>query len=799
MPEYISQYLQCGYKSQTEVANGDRLAYNSWDMIKANSDIDLAEKGETFKIIIDQLYAIATSYCQNKEIDHYKLEAECWLDELIYHYKKEQTLRDMIIQLKVDDTSDAFNLALQKINTVIQKIRTLNIVAGSPKDEDELRELERILFGTVISGVAHSLRWGSYEEQYSVLNNYKNFESVTRILQDNDSSTQSDFWREFFREEGGVSKVWNKFQSLNLSNDLLGSQSSQDKICAVYPILANPVNDQGKTLGGTTDVVLSSLTLLLGIGQYTWATATDREDWDDPVSLIELSSAFVEGSLQISYEILAHNVTKFLFGDGSPVTDQLAKVMSKFSQYLGKLTGSVAKFMNLEKTITSKLFLGNVSKLIDKCFLGLAFLAVGIASWSLSQAIISGDIADIVWSSVNLIISGAAFGLALASFMGYALAGPVGIIVAIVGIIIAIAQWIFEAFRIPNPSPTPIQRYTSEVISPNELIHPDLGYYICRTRVYDDLWGCFRPFNIKDMNTDWRNIDSVEDVGNIRRELSTLVVSKKRDKIYYFGGEKIKNPEYGKSSEFFEKGFTGRLNWSVDYSIQHAYWAVECVDKHGNSAAAFICSDRYYTMSLYLTNDIEEAPKNKFIFDQTTKAEDILDVVAVNNQDSCIFIIICKNNKIYQIKNSKILLLNPEFSNSYEDNFVSKLSAVCTGNMVSIFYTIRENSGIFQTVLELDQYNNFTRIRTLRALANAGSFDNFNSIVGHYIPAKDNMPGRHEFIIVDNRRYIRFGAIESTIQNEGQATTLNLFSGVEFEVLNNEFQGFYKNSFIANS
>ncbi|QIR05938.1 twin-arginine translocation signal domain-containing protein [Salinivibrio costicola] len=802
MAEYISQYLQYGYKGQENVDVNDRLAYNSWDMIKAHANIDLAEKGETFKQIIDELYAIATNYCQSNVLGQYKQNASYWLDELVTYYQQDSTLESLLNDCAVNDNADnRFNIAVQKVNATSAKIRTLNIAAGRPKTENTLREIERVLFGTVINGVAFSLRWGSESDQYSVLANEENFLAVARILQNNDSPIQSQFWRQFFSNNGGVYSVWNTFKGLGLRDETLGNDATQQALTRQYPELATPVSGQRSM----TDVVLSSLTLLLGVGHFTWASATDREEWDNPVELIGLGAAFIETSLQISYEILATKVTHFLFGNGTPITDELAKVMAKFSQFLGKLTGRVANFINVERRIAESLFLGKISSLVNKCFVGLAFIAVGIASWNLGQAIASGDTADIVWASVNFLISGAAFGLAVAALMGSVLAGPLGIVVAIVGIVIAIAQWIFDALRQPEPRPSPIQRYTNEVVQPADLIHADIGQYICRTRIYWDRHVCFRPFDVKTMNTDWEYIQSVEDTVG-REVLGTMISSQITGRTYYFGGD-FDYPEFGRTDRFFSDGFNDSLSyeqWNPDWHIKRCTIASECVNRYFNSQALFLCEDSSYRKNLYFTQGIEDAPQSSDIIQlPSSRPQDIIDIVAVHQQQSCIFIVVCKDKHVYQVKDGRVSLITEDFTDGYPDDYFPSLTTVCTGDMVSIFYTLKldgvaeEDRRLYQTIIERDEQHNFTQVRLLQDMPLPEGGTSWGlQIVGHYSPPEGDNDGRHEFILVTQNRYKRFGAIEAKQQTQGEGKALRLFGGVEFYVPNSGFHGFYKNTFM---
>lgn len=82
MVEYVSGLLQNSYSKQTNVTVADRKLYNSRDMVKVNANIKQAEKGTQFKEIIDQLYSVATHYCQSGKLTGYKAAGKTGLVNL---------------------------------------------------------------------------------------------------------------------------------------------------------------------------------------------------------------------------------------------------------------------------------------------------------------------------------------------------------------------------------------------------------------------------------------------------------------------------------------------------------------------------------------------------------------------------------------------------------------------------------------------------------------------------------------------------------------------------------------------
>lgn len=89
----------------------------------------------------------------------------------------------------------------------------------------------------------------------------------------------------------------------------------------------------------------------------------------------------------------------------------------------------------------------------------VALVGIALAAYDLYKAIMSGDTRDIVFESLNAFfaLAGAVLlGLELASF---AWAGPLGIAVAVVGLIIVAVQLIWNLFDPPSPPPDPVKQF----------------------------------------------------------------------------------------------------------------------------------------------------------------------------------------------------------------------------------------------------------------------------------------------------------------------------------------------------
>ncbi|WP_337263360.1 MULTISPECIES: hypothetical protein [unclassified Serratia (in: enterobacteria)] len=790
LAEYISGMLQKSYSQQKDVPVSDRLAYNSWDMIKANANIHLAEKGEKYKAMMDRLYAIATHYCQNGLFSAYKNNGAHWARELINHYSDNNVLNNLVLSFKIQEsTQSSFSKAMQKVYNTINKVRALNIASGYSIKEEELADFERTLYGAVYSGFAMSMNWGKQSEKNSLLANRQNFIDVVNLLK----TDGGIFWQDFFRKYDPDS-FWNNLNTLGLASYTLQDDAASQRIIQQYPELKG---NGAKSLN--LDSSLSTLALLLGIGHFTWATATEREEFFSPISLMELGLAFVETGLTIviSFQILLNRVSMFIFGNGEPLIEAIAVNMGKFSQFISNLCGKGKFLNNLERQVVNKLFIATstVTRIIEICFVGLAALGAALAAYNLYQAVMEGDTADIIFASINMLIATVALGVSIAAVMGLAIAGPLGIVIAIVGLVVMIAQWLYELFKKPVIPLSPIQDYTNQVIQPRGLVYQDIGSYLCKAMTYwNGAMVC--AYDAKTMNSDWDNVPHLVDRedGAVYTQAGALVTSAKTSRIYNFA--KIRDAAYCHIADFFKQGTNQRLsNWYPDYALQVCTAAVESRSSSGaTSALFFAANDQYAYPRAFLTQGLEDAPTGSNELRNLTEYQEFLqDVVAVNGLSEPLFLIFT-NKRVHQVRGGRITTVVNDYGVGDYQNPFAMLSAITTGTTVNLLYALQNNldpENTYHYTLTRDEQGNYTNFRLLGTRERPkASF--ISPIVGNFYQAKDNREARLDFMYIDASRYFRYGAIV----NDAVNSPLSLHNGVEFTVPNDGFIHFYKNAFI---
>ncbi|MGL6352019.1 MAG: hypothetical protein ACRC2U_19745, partial [Aeromonas sp.] len=410
------------------------------------------------------------------------------------------------------------------------------------------------------------------------------------------------------------------------------------------------------------------------------------------------------------------------------------------------------------------------------------------------QAVEGGDVGDIIFAAINMLVATVALGVAIASFMGFAIAGPLGIVIAVIGIVVAIAQWVYDLLKKQKIEPTPIATYTNEYIKPRGLEYEDLGSYLCRVLGRNGNMVC--ALDAKTMNTDWANVKNILDHQNpIYNRAGALVTSSRTGKIYNFAN--IKKPGCGSISNFFTAGATTPIsNWSTLGELETCEHAVESRAKDGSTAAIFVALEKYANSSrAFLTRSLEDAPatNNEITGRLELEWQEFpLDVVAINGLDKPMFLIFTTQH-IWQVKGNELSRVISDFVGAPGEKLTwGYLDALALGTNVNLIYRLRNNDAIntsYHYLLTQDDDGNYTRMKLLRTINRSISQ---SRIVGRLYQKTQDLFARMDFMYHDGKSYARYGAI---MNNTGDAS-LSLHNGVEFQVPDNGFLSFYKNAFI---
>lgn len=791
LPEYISAMLQSAHRTSTHLSQDNRLPSNTWDMVKANKAIAAAEKGEEFRTITDKLYVEACRHLTANQgaqaLLGYANPEAIWAHQLKDHYEKDDVLAGLVAEVKVEEDSLASLLNVKnKIDGVINKITALNLFAQyNPVPAEELEELEQRMFGVVFAGIGSSMLWGSASETNCVLGRTQSFNDVVSYLRDAQacgSQVVADYWNQFFNTTQ-PQDFWTTLSTLGLNDLSLRDPVGHQKIFDRYPALVVPSR-------GVESFFISGLTLLLGISHFAWATANDTDDYVSPVDLFGLGAAFSNDGLTVLYESMLTNFTRQMLVSKTAPTPAAPANMSKWSQWMNRLRTKGRMFNNKERKVAEKMFgTQRVPKFISKVTPWLAGIAVVAAFWGFVSSIIDGE--GSVFASLNLLVATLGFTAVIFSW-----AAPVAAVIAVFGLLLFIAEWIYKRFNPTPPPPSPVKRFTDTVM--RDLILPSLGSFVCRTG-----GNKVSPLYVTELKYDFNTLPSQH--ASAYTELKALITSK-NGYIYNFAN--IQYPRRGRTTTFFANGTPDPIpSWNASYLFSgRCTHVAESVDSQGRTKAMFAATLERdtQTASLHLSDNLDIAPLPEAISDMVSSNETIYDIVGINNMSECTFIIFTRWH-IYQYTPTGGLIRVSEWYGEnaeqvYGESAISSLTAFSGDDFVYFFYQSRldQNQTISHHVLKKDAAGVFSKIslvRTTQATIIPGvstQVGTYGDYAGIHIGTGDD--SRMVGIAANGNVISRFGMM---VGEPNSGDEFSCYNDVAFQLSNNVIYGIYKNAYIS--
>lgn len=471
-PIFVSQMLQTNYSKETDfdsIPEKDKLAFNSWDMIKANDKYADKKNSEEYREMFAKIYCIAIDYSTDVEsgsegyISGSNLKAykdsnssQHWGKQLFDYYSSEETLIE-IEEANINPKN--ITTEVNKIQNIFGVLRCLDFT-DNQISRAQIDELEGQYFGLTLMSFAEGIKVGS-------INNDKSFRRNTLIQQQvfdelisssNKSSTRS-FWLDMQKKYGSdvIQQIVKKISTSYNERQLTGTEV-QNEIKRDFPEFAT-----SRSLVGTA--ALSQMLMFLGLGHLIYSSTESDDIKENIPEMISFGSAAYEGVKGVSYIVLTRRLRSYFVGkigahaqSGKP----FAEVAKFYLNYVRGIKG-VGK---VEKKIVEAIFMrSRLVKIAERVGVVFGVLALGAAAYTLADAIMNGDVVGIIFEAVNTAIGLASATVSLVALAGVAWAGPVGIALAIIGGVVAVIQWLVERF-LPKPvPPSPIEIFTRDVIN----------------------------------------------------------------------------------------------------------------------------------------------------------------------------------------------------------------------------------------------------------------------------------------------------------------------------------------------
>ncbi|MBU2708443.1 hypothetical protein KCM76_20790 [Zooshikella marina] len=539
-PIYVSQILQEEYAATDDINNyspQDRRALNAWDMIKANAQYNTTKSTHAFNELMSKLYSLAidhaqepfSTYLPGSSLKAYKDSNYNyhWGKQLFNYYNSEAAIQAVVEDNKISNsTDDTLHVAekFAKVQAIFSKLRCLAYTDASITEE-QIDDLEGKYFGALILGLAQSIKIGAKSEPYSLRNNRKvHIDTMNELLKP-ESATRT-FWERFVNEygNGSVEIAHTMIYNQASSADTMGALGPNfiSRLKSQYPMF-NEVGSSGRArvMGAVHgEAALYQFLLGIALGHFIYTTVEEGSDEVNIPELISFSSAVVDAGKGVLYLVLVTQIRNYFLGELAGVA-QTGGPLGNAAKFYLNFARNYKSVQKVETKIITQIFMkSKIASIAERVSLVFGVAALGVAAYSLADAIINGDIAGIVFETVNTLIGlgGVMFGaLALA---GMSMAGPIAVALAVVGGIVAIVQWLWEMFGPKHIPPSPIQNYTNKVVKPNGFYYPSAGYFLA-AKTNSDGRGQLFQFHVNELL--WENgghsmvtlDDSISDAGAV--------------------------------------------------------------------------------------------------------------------------------------------------------------------------------------------------------------------------------------------------------------------------------------------
>ena len=279
--------------------------------------------------------------------------------------------------------------------------------------------------------------------------------SLMRVLNSYQRKNPNQTWRNFFRGNDVIEAV---------ETDLLINDAAAAPAFKAWADLAGKTK-AGAAFGGIVYMGAAAF-FIFSIASNSGQKLTPREIVVEVnMGIIALAST-LKGVQKILTLGLGSKIISWAGDDATGFANFMKNIATWFSES-GEIVATT-KFGSVMTSILGK----NITEFFSNR-LGpvLAVFGIVISAWFLADAIIAGDVPNIIFDSLNLAVALAgtiALGFEMASF---AMAGPVGLVIAAIGLIIALVQLLYSLFGPPaTPPKDPIQKFVEGPMTTEGLV-----------------------------------------------------------------------------------------------------------------------------------------------------------------------------------------------------------------------------------------------------------------------------------------------------------------------------------------
>ncbi|EDP60601.1 hypothetical protein [Vibrio sp. AND4] len=689
MPEYIAQMIQGTYQNKANLSKlrrDERLQLNSWDMHGILKNISSEEESHKYQVLMSDLCNIAVDFSKssgaNKLAQYKSSDASKWAEEL-----HNSVLADAKIEARIDSMhieNKRYEANQHNTLSLVSAMKILNSNSSSKLSAESKKEFEDTLYNTFYLAASLSIKWGKSGDKYSTVSNRRLItETIDKLRKDSNPEIQ-EFWKNFFRKHNKKDFVAT-LTSMNSETSVYSTESVR-YLTDLYSEFDDNANDSDKLRrrrsirsasttvtneiikygtsrlnkkiyrsagAGTTapSAVLNILLFLISTAHYTWAIAGGEEEQKGFADKLGIATQMFETLNSITHHAAVKAISKFMT---KKIPSQIQSGNVYFRNYANfwlKLSSSKEATSRVTARIANTIFSNTaVAKFITKASVLLSLAGLGFAIYALVETSYAGETADIVFETLNVIVSFVGVIAGFGALAGAAFAAPLGLALVAAAAIIMLAKWIYDA-TLPVYDFTPIRDFTNSVIEPNGYLFDENGKFL--SIVKDN-----RGFDYL-QNTSFQTLalDS-EDNGTLELEYTisnprAIAVSHSSSRygvVYSF--ERYINKDNAKAcyqdyNLVSTKGFNKKLKWSGSREIASVIAAVESTSTYNDTAALFLCKLKSGSTGAFMTDGLHRSPKYKVEGFEVGDG-DIQDIVAINGQTKIGLLIATKKN-LYRV------------------------------------------------------------------------------------------------------------------------------------------------------
>ncbi|HIF9118425.1 TPA: hypothetical protein ACX6O9_003057 [Photobacterium damselae] len=818
MPEYISQMLQSVFQNESQLSNlsrDERQQLNSWDMYGVLKNISLENETKQFNDLMNDFYNIAVDFATTSgasKLAYYKEDNPTqWVRDLYASVLQDDKIEARMDSMNLDN--ERYEENQQNTISLASVVRILNSRNSPGLSDEGLNLFADTMYNICVLSTSLSTKWGIDSEEYSAVNNRQLITETIDRLSTHSNPDIQDFWHQFFEKNSKDAFIALLTDGMNPETSIY-SEDSVRRITEVYPdfndddylyydvdnklqtkqdvqnasaINTDPIikfaqsritkmiirNTGAKT--NAPSAILNMLLFIIGTSHQTWAIAASDEDQEGFADNLGIGIALFETSASLGYLAATKALKKFF---SKRIPSQITKGIMYFKKYSNFWLGlaNTNKIMSrVSNKIAYAIFNASVvGRVISSASSILSLVSLGFGIQALVDAGYTGDIADIVFETLNVVVSTVGVIAGMGSLIGASLAGPLGMAVLAASVILMIARWIYDATR-PIYITTPIKDFTHDVLNQHGYIFDEKGKFL--SVVKDE-----RGFNyLQNTSLQTLELDS-EDNGTIElRETveypRAIAISMNPDRygvVYSFDryiNDNFDRACYQDYNLVFEQGFNKKLDWSGDSKINAVIAAVESTSRSLDSKALFWCKLSYNQTAVYMTNGLHISPEH-----QLTGFEDgdidIQDIAAINDQNDTVLLIATKKN-LYQVNNNYTVTKINSIALVDDQSNIHSVELLAAGDIAHLL--LRFNP---QNDLTLSQAQLFTVSR------NGSYYDTIRESSFFELNTEDRLVCRaafydstpcHDFVVVGPNGYKRMKAI----LDESKTKLISFGNGLE--------------------